>query len=71
METKPILGSCGHYMYVKTEGFPRPNYAVLQTPKFAVTGPSCRFKFWYNVDGIGKIGSLDVSNYLIMKSEVR
>ena len=48
-------------MYIKTEGFPKPNFAILKTPKFAVTGPSCRLKFWYNIDGIGKIGSLDVS----------
>ena len=48
-------------MYIKTEGFPKPNFATLVTPKFAVTGPSCRLKFWYNIDGIGKIGSLDVS----------
>ena len=55
----------GHYMYIKTEGFPKPNFAILQTPKFAVTGPSCRLKFWYNINGIGKIGSLDVSFLMI------
>ena len=60
-ETKPILGSCAHYMYTKTEGFPSPNFAILSTPHFAVTGPTCRLQFWYNIDGTGKIGSLDVS----------
>ena len=55
------LSLSGHYMYVKTEGFPSPSTAVVQTPKFIVTGPTCRMKFWYNIDGLGKIGALDVS----------
>ena len=48
-------------MYVRTEGFPKPTFALLKTPQFKVTGPSCRMSFWYNINGVGNIKSLDVS----------